>query len=91
MDALVEETNDQDAAVVSLDVPSGIDATTGGRDGPAAEPDRTVTLALPKTGLDVDTGELFLADIGIPAVVYDDLDIEYDSPFGEDDWAALRQ
>ncbi|MFB6175759.1 MAG: NAD(P)H-hydrate epimerase [Halobaculum sp.] len=90
-DGLVAATNDLDAAVVSLDVPSGIDATTGERDGPAVEPDRTVTLALPKTGLDVDTGKLFLADIGIPAVFYEELNIEYDSPFGEEDWVALRE
>lgn len=76
-------------SVVSLDVPSGRNATTGAVSGPVVEPDRTVTLALPKTGLDDGVGTLFLADIGIPAVVYDRVGIDYESPFGDDDWVEL--
>jgi len=87
--ALVEETNRESAPTVSLDVPSGLDATTGEPLGAVVSPDRTVTLALPKTGLaDID-GELYLADIGIPAVVYDRLDIDYEGPFDRTDWVAL--
>lgn len=56
------------ATVVSLDVPSGLDATTGARTGPAVDPDRLVTLALPKTGLAAVEADLFLADIAIPTV-----------------------
>ncbi|MCL7419056.1 MAG: NAD(P)H-hydrate epimerase, partial [Halalkalicoccus sp.] len=43
--------NRRDAPVLSLDVPSGIDATSGETSGEAVVPDRTLTLALPKTGL----------------------------------------
>ncbi|UVE51302.1 NAD(P)H-hydrate epimerase [Haloferax larsenii] len=68
--------------VVSLDVPSGIDATTGEAPGVAVEPDTTLTLALPKTGLaTAEAGDLLLADIGIPRGVYDSLDIDYADPF----------
>jgi len=75
-------------AVVSLDVPSGLDATTGEALGVAVEADRVVTLALPKTGLAGLSGDLLLADIGLPDGVYDRLDIP---PFGFDDYAvALR-
>lgn len=53
---------------ISLDVPSGVNATTGEVMGAFINPDFTMTLALPKTGLIPEvTGDLYLADIGIPA------------------------
>jgi NAD(P)H-hydrate epimerase len=59
------------APVVALDVPSGIDSTTGSAPGDHVTATRTLTLALPKTGLDAPAvGDLWLADIGIPAEVY---------------------
>ena len=58
-------------SVVSLDVPSGIDSTSGDRPGLAVRPDATVTLCLPKSGLrePAVTGELYLADISVPPAV----------------------
>ena len=67
--------------VLSLDVPSGLDATTGGSPGAVVRPDRTLTLALPKTGLDAITGDLYLADIGIPPEVYHQLGRIFDPAF----------
>ena len=59
-----------DAPVLALDVPSGIDATSGDASGAHVPAATTLTLALPKTGLAVDAvGDLWLADIGIPAGV----------------------
>ena len=87
----IDRMNGLAGPTVSLDVPSGIDATTGERLGKAVTPNRTVTLALPKTGLDATTGDLYLADISIPRTVYDRLGIEYESPFGDDDWIRLDQ
>ncbi|WP_042661812.1 NAD(P)H-hydrate epimerase [Haloferax sp. ATB1] len=86
-----DRINEMTGPTISLDIPSGIDATTGEPLGTAVVPDRTVTLALPKTGLDAPTGELYLADISIPRTVYERLDIEYDRPFGDDDWVLLDQ
>lgn len=63
--------NNADAPIISLDVPSGVEATTG--EAPAAhiQASQTVTLALPKTGLDGEAvGDLYLADLGIPAEAY---------------------
>jgi NAD(P)H-hydrate epimerase len=61
----------QSAPVLSLDVPSGIDSTTGAAEGAHVSATSTLTLALPKTGLDVAaTGDLWLGDIGIPQEVY---------------------
>jgi len=71
--------------VVSLDVPSGVDATSGGAPGVAVDPDCVVTLALPKTGLAEQDGDLLLADIGLPAGVYDRLDVPV---FGFDDYVV---
>ena len=56
-----------DAPVVALDVPSGIDSTTGEHPGAHVRAATTMTLALPKTGLAVDAvGDLWVADLGIP-------------------------
>jgi len=88
--AFVERINDHPGPVISLDVPSGRDATTGEPLGTAVRPDRTVTLALPKTGLEAVEPPVYLADIGIPAVAYDRLDIPYANPFGDEDWVEVR-
>jgi len=90
-DEYIGRINDRSGPTVSLDVPSGIDATTGEALGEAVAPARTVTLALPKTGLDAPTGELYLADISIPRTVYDRIGIEYEPPFGDADWVRLEQ
>lgn len=56
---------------MSLDVPSELDATTGQAPGILVRPNRVLTLALPKTGLASLSGELWVANIGIPREVYD--------------------
>mgnify|MGYP006284566569 CR=1 FL=1 len=80
---LVGACNETDSPVVSLDVPSGLDATTGERSGPAVAPDWIVTLALPKTGLGGHPATVLLADIAIPETVYRRVGIEYRTPFDE--------
>jgi NAD(P)H-hydrate epimerase len=90
-DEYIEIINDHSDSIVSLDIPSGIDATSGEALGSAVEPDRTLTLALPKTGLTTVPGELLLADIGIPETVYERLGIEYTTPFEERDRVELVQ
>jgi ADP-dependent NAD(P)H-hydrate dehydratase / NAD(P)H-hydrate epimerase len=57
--------------IASIDIPSGVDATTGHVEIPAIRADFTVTLALPKVGLRVEPGRehaglVEIADIGIP-------------------------
>lgn len=67
---------------ISLDIPSGVDSTTGEVMGNFINPDLTMTLALPKTGLLPEiSGDLYLADIGIPSKVYEKLNLNYKSPF----------
>lgn len=68
---MIEWALSEDAPVVSLDIPSGIDSTTGKAPGTHVVAAHTMTLALPKTGLDgVAAGDLWLADIGIPRETY---------------------
>ncbi len=86
----IQAMNQRDAPTISLDIPSGIDATSGETMGKSVTPDLTVTLAVPKTGLADIHGPVSLLDIGIPAVVYDKLDIDYSNPFTESDWVMLQ-
>lgn len=73
-DAIVA-ANANDAPVLSLDMPSGLDATIGRISRSCIRTTATLMLALPKSGLwkqgahDV-TGELYLGDIAIPDAVY---------------------
>jgi NAD(P)H-hydrate epimerase len=68
---MIEWAKNEEVAALSLDVPSGIDSTTGEAPGDHVIASLTMTLALPKTGLDAAVvGELWLADIGIPGETY---------------------
>ena len=79
---LINWANGQNAPIISLDSPSGIDCTTGETPGEFIHATATLTLALPKTGLLPErTGDLTLGDIGIPAAVYDKIGVTFKSPF----------
>jgi NAD(P)H-hydrate epimerase len=89
---LISWANQLDVPVLSLDVPSGVHATSGEIPGRAARPHTTMTLALPKTGLLPRlTGNLILADIGIPAETYRQMGlVDYSSPFLRSYRVALK-
>ncbi len=87
---LIEICNQSDAAVLSNDIPSGIDATTGEAYGPYIHADRTLTLAAPKTGLAHNQTEIYLADIGIPSEVFDRIGIVFQRPWQDDYWVRLK-
>jgi len=89
---MIDWVGDQSAPAISLDVPSGIDSTTGEASGAHVRAATTLTLALPKTGLDTATvGDLWLADIGIPYEVYRRVGIDVPaSLFGDRFRVALR-
>ena len=86
---MIERCNEHAARVLSLDLPSGLDATTGRALGAVVQPERTLTLALPKTGLRDVRGELYLADIGIPPEVYGTLGLSFDWPSPNQCWIQL--
>jgi NAD(P)H-hydrate epimerase len=87
---LIELCNLHAGRVLALDVPSGLDATTGKTPGVAVRAERTLTLALPKTGLRDAGGALYLADIGIPPEVYQRLDLGFEAPLFSRYWIALE-
>ncbi len=75
---LAERINVSSTKVVSLDVPSGLTSDVTQREtdkvkdeGLVVQADATMTLCLPKKGLRgrQETGQLFLADISVPAQV----------------------
>ncbi len=73
--SLIRRANSQTAPVLSLDVPSGVDTTTGTVYDPSVRATATMTLALPKEGLRTPeargaVGELYLADISVPPSLY---------------------
>jgi NAD(P)H-hydrate epimerase len=75
MRTLIDAANANDAPTLSLDLPSGLDATTGRISRTCIRATATLTLALPKLGLWTPgahnvTGELYLGDIAVPDAVY---------------------
>jgi NAD(P)H-hydrate epimerase len=88
---LVTAANRVDSGTLSLDVPSGRDATSGAEPGVAVDPDYVLTLALPKTGLVGLDAALSLADISIPAAVYDRLDLGHERLFDDAYAVGLRE
>jgi NAD(P)H-hydrate epimerase len=68
--AIVERINAARGAVVSVDLPSGVDASTGEIAGAVVDADLTVTFHAPKVGLVVapgrfHAGRVVVADIGL--------------------------
>jgi NAD(P)H-hydrate epimerase len=83
---LVDRIARSAAPVISLDLPSGVDADTGEVPGPAVRATATLTLALPKAGLFRSAGRdragrVHLADIGLPAALYRRLGLDSGTPF----------
>jgi hydroxyethylthiazole kinase-like uncharacterized protein yjeF len=70
--ALIGRINASDAAVLAVDVPSGVDASTGEVTGAAVQADETVTFHARKVGAVVapgrfQVGHLHVVDIGLDA------------------------
>lgn len=94
---LITWANQQDGPIISLDVPSGYDAANGVVRDPAIRAAATLTLALPKPGLQSPdarkiVGELYLADISVPPGLYarPPLDLSVDPIFAQSDIVRIR-
>ena len=73
---MIKDANASGRPILALDLPSGMNATTGEAYDPCIKATATITLALPKTGFLAPSasplvGDLFLADISIPHRVYE--------------------
>ncbi|MCL6473256.1 MAG: NAD(P)H-hydrate epimerase [Firmicutes bacterium] len=94
--SVIAAANKVKKPIVSLDVPSGMDATTGQVYHSCIRANATVSLGLPKTGL-LRTGaakfigDLWLADIGIPPETYTKIGLKVDNPFIGDDIVLLQK
>lgn len=68
---LIAAMNSVAVPVLALDIPSGVDATSGETPGEHVNAEATLTLAAPKIGLNTapGVGELFVADISVPPAV----------------------
>ena len=85
----IELANAAGRPILALDAPSGLDPTTGRPGSPCVRATATLTLALPKAGLQAPgarpyVGDLYLADIGVPPELYQQLGIEVDRWFESD-------
>ena len=74
--AAIGRINGATAPVLSIDIPSGINATTGWRMGVAVRATATLTLIGVKQGLltadaPEHAGDIVFDDIGVPAAIYD--------------------
>jgi len=72
---IIDWTNGTDLPILSLDVPSGLELSSGKIGNPVIKATATMTLALPKLGLQKREyssviGELYLANIGVPPELY---------------------
>lgn len=72
---MIGDTNKSGRPILAVDLPSGMNATTGERYDPCIKATSTVTLALPKTGFLAQgssdyVGDLYVADISIPRSIY---------------------
>jgi len=77
--SLIQLANSHPAPILALDAPSGLDAGTGRVYHPCIRADVTMTLALPKAGLYAApqvVGDLFLADISVPPILYEELGVD---------------
>ena len=79
--AWIEAINSSGAQVIAVDIPSGLDADTGVAYAPCVRANMTVTLGLAKPGLlkgdgPANSGDVWLADIGVPFEAYSAVGVE---------------
>ena len=93
--ALIGLANAGGKPIVSLDVPSGMDAGSGTVYEPSIRAAATLTLALPKAGLGVAEvrqrlGDLYLADLSVPPALYHQLGLDVGPLFAEESVIRLH-
>jgi len=79
LETVVADVNGLGVPIVAIDLPTGVSADTHEVQGAAIEASMTVTLAAPKIPLvlppaDSRSGDLVIADIGIPLPILDDVE-----------------
>lgn len=77
----INRINSSETPILSLDVPSGLDATNGIPYSTCTKAASTLTLALPNRGLLTEeakpfVGELYLVDISVPQHLYERMSLK---------------
>ena len=72
---IIEAASASERKILAVDIPSGLDATTGAAGEPCIKADYTLSLGLPKEGFLTKrgrevAGEIWVADISIPPELY---------------------
>ncbi len=89
---VIEKINSSESTVVSIDLPTGLDADTGEKLDPCIEPDFTVTLGLPNQGLSSErSGEIWLGDVSYPREIYEELGLVSGEIFDESSLVKLDE
>ncbi|WP_414837259.1 NAD(P)H-hydrate epimerase [Candidatus Nanosalina sp. VS9-1] len=79
VESAAEKINDWSAETISIDVPTGLDIEAGTLDRNCVRPDYTVTFGALKASMThQNSGEIYVADIGIPPQALDKVGL--DSP-----------
>lgn len=94
---VIDVINSLPAPILSVDLPSGLNADTGHPLGTCVRADRTVTIGLPKRGLLVHpgaefAGKLEVVDIGFPEQVIDTqgIQVNWTTTTQASQWVPLR-
>ena len=94
---VIKTLNNFSIPILSVDLPSGLDANTGHPLGTCVRADRTVTIGLPKRGLLVHpgaefAGKLEVVDIGFPKQVVDaqGIKVNWTTTAGVSQWVPPR-
>ncbi len=79
--SIINTINKLNKPILSVDLPSGLDADTGQPLGTCVQADRTITIGLPKRGLLLHpgaqlAGKIEVVDIGFPTKVIEEQDIK---------------
>ncbi len=94
---VIEYINATERPIVSIDLPSGLEADTGMAEGACVQATCTVTMGLPKRGLLIHpgatlTGQLEVAEIGFPPSVIDaqNIQVNWTQPADAAQWIPPR-
>ena len=85
---IINDANESRVPTLALDLPSGLDATSGIPYNPTIRATTTMSLGIPKRGLMTPqakpyVGSMYLADISIPRVIYSKLGEDFGHLFSK--------